>query len=305
MARAILILALLVATAAAARDLMQVEHAVTPVVDNVVAAAPAPVEPNTPVAVTTPEATVPIAPEATMAVTTPEATVAATAPEATGPVTTPEAPPTPAEASLAATTAAAQPARGVCYFDASTQSMVFHRGTVLPTTAPAGAQFCIVNLRQPALDTCGAANVIVGADKECTCVNGFALDPLTGVCVAATLASTPEVAASVATKVLPEAPIATSNLNAVPDSGIYAANSFAGALANASTAHVAPMSAPAASCVDTISSTTCAGWKANLYCGNTYYSGSQYVSTSLCPKTCSRCGECLKCRGNTSLQFVE
>jgi hypothetical protein len=73
MARAILILALLVATTAAARDLMQVEPA---------AGAPAPVEPNTSVAVTTPESTTTAAPEATMAVTTPEATVPVITPEA-------------------------------------------------------------------------------------------------------------------------------------------------------------------------------------------------------------------------------
>jgi hypothetical protein len=82
MARAILILALLVATTAAARDLMQMEPA-APVV---VPGAPAPVEPKTPVADITPEATTTATPEATVAATTPQAaTMAVTTPEATVP----------------------------------------------------------------------------------------------------------------------------------------------------------------------------------------------------------------------------
>jgi hypothetical protein len=36
---------------------------------------------------------------------------------------------------------------------------------------------------------------------------------------------------------------------------------------------------------------TCWSWKNQGYCTNTYYYGTQYVMTDLCPVTCGRCGE--------------
>jgi hypothetical protein len=36
---------------------------------------------------------------------------------------------------------------------------------------------------------------------------------------------------------------------------------------------------------------TCWSWKNQGYCTNTYYSGTQFVMTDLCPVTCGRCGE--------------
>jgi hypothetical protein len=36
---------------------------------------------------------------------------------------------------------------------------------------------------------------------------------------------------------------------------------------------------------------TCWSWKNQGYCTNTYYYGTQFVMTDLCPVTCGRCGK--------------
>lgn len=226
-------------------------------------------------------------------------------------VVAPEAPSMPTEVLL---NSAVQPTRGVCYFDASTQHMMFHRGTTLPATAPAGTSFCTINLRQPSLDTCGQSNVMVGTDRQCKCMGGNSWNPHNGACEPFTTTgghahtlfgpanTLVEVVSPTATVVTAAAldtspkpfPKSFTNSGFADDRKMGSLGVAAQPGAAATIDSVSPTATTAATCVDQRSSSTCASWKSKGYCTlNSYTSDTlMYVATDLCPRTCGRCGEC-------------
>lgn len=176
------------------------------------------------------------------------------------------------------------PLRGMCYYDAASQALLFVRSSSISSllsTLPPGTPFCKVNLRQPRLDTCTSANIVADADfVKCVCVEGFNLDVSTGMCVASP---------SNDANVPGEAPLVASTLIEVQATTIEL-NS------NTSADDVHASAIVGVNCADQWPA-TCWAWKdrfCNVADGYYYTSpeyGCQYVTTQICPLSCGRCSE--------------